>query len=491
LTTAAAAEPRDTVFGLVAFVRSAGVLGIGSFANLARAIVTAKVLAVALGPSLVGVLSQLLNFSALASSVVALGMTTGVVKLVADHRDDPRNLSAVAGTAGALSLASGLLTAIALVPFANQLSYLLTGSGRYGLLLWLIVASFPLYNLAGVLGYVLQGLSDIRGLTAANVLTAAAAVAVLVPATFALGLLGAILSVLVMSGVQALIFLVAVAANLRRRALSLRAWRWSPTFARALLGYGGVVLVGGIAIWLSLLVVRTLAIHAVGERGNGLYQVVYGLSNQYVTVFMTWMAAYVFPRVAAQRERAGLGVLLNSALRANLFIMVPVLVLTLALRPVLIQVFYSAAFLDAGPLFPLQVLGDFFRVLGWSFAISLFAQGHLRWHLVVVASQGAAWVGLTTLLLPALGLQAIVAAYAGSFALYPILGLALTGVLFDVRISAVNTILSTLGLGSLLIAAVAPPFLGVPAAVIVPAAVYWQRWRAASGPTPPPAPPAL
>jgi len=77
----ASAPPR---FGLVAFVRSAGVLSVSSVASLLRAVVTAKVLAVTLGPTQVGILSQLLNFSALLFTIAALGLTTGVTKLVAE-----------------------------------------------------------------------------------------------------------------------------------------------------------------------------------------------------------------------------------------------------------------------------------------------------------------------------------------------------------------------------------------------------------------------
>lgn len=464
-------------FGLVRFVRSAGVLSVSSVANLVRAVVTAKVLAITLGPSLVGVLSQLLNFSALATTVIALGLTTGVVKLVAETRDDPQRFEAVTGTAAILSLVSGGLTAAALAPFAGQLSALLTGSDRYGLLVVLIVASFPLYNLAGILGYVLQGLGDVRGLTVANVITALAAIVVLVPATFRFGIAGAIASVLAMSLVQSAIFGVAVARSLESRRRSWRSWRFSRGLASSLLGYGGVVLLGGVVLWASLLAVRTITIHVSGNRANGLYQVAYGLSNQYVTVFMTWMAAYVFPAVAGNRDGRALGPLLNSALRANLFLMAPVLCLTLALRRPLIALLYSPSFLDAAPLISMQALGDLLRVIGWSFGVALFARGHLRSHLAVVAGQGIAWTALAAVLVPALGLPGVTIAYAGSFAIYPVLGLWLARRQLQVTIEPMNLGLSALAAAAVLAAAFGPPAAGVLAALAVPAAVLARSRR--------------
>jgi O-antigen/teichoic acid export membrane protein len=78
----------------------------------------------------------------------------------------------------------------------------LTGTPAYAFPVLLILLSLPLYNVAGVLSYVLQGLADIRSLTIANVATAAASLIVLVPATIAFKLVGATAAVTVASILQ-------------------------------------------------------------------------------------------------------------------------------------------------------------------------------------------------------------------------------------------------------------------------------------------------
>jgi len=105
-----AAEPFR--FGLRSFARSAGLLSLGSVANLLRAVVTAKLFAIALGPSAVGVLVQLLNFSAFVSTIIPLGLTTGVVKLVAEARGDEEATSRVVGSASVLSVLSALAACV-------------------------------------------------------------------------------------------------------------------------------------------------------------------------------------------------------------------------------------------------------------------------------------------------------------------------------------------------------------------------------------------
>ncbi len=363
-----AAEPSvPAFFGLRSFVFSAGILSLSAISNLIRAIITAKLLALVLGPSMTGVLAQILNFSAFLFQIIPLGLTTGVTKLVADSPSDGRKVGAVVGTSSALALGSATACTVILAPFSGQLSQVLTGSPRYGLPVFLILLSLPFYNLAGVLSYVLQGLADIRRLTIANVATTVGALIVLIPATIRFGLVGATLAVAIGSILQGAFFAFAVWRALRARNWSWRIAHFSRSTARPLLGYGGVLLVAGAGAWGSLLVVRTVGIHSLGQEQNGIYQVVNGISAQYMGVFIVWMAAYVFPRIVAENDVGRIQTMLNSVLRANLLIMGTGMVATVALRDVAVRLLYSPAFLAAAPILPIQVLGDFGRVIGWSF----------------------------------------------------------------------------------------------------------------------------
>ena len=475
--TAPAAE--RVGFDLGTFVRSAGLLSLGSVASFVRAVVTAKLFAIVLGPSTVGVLAQLLNFAALVSVIVPLGLTTGVVKMVAESHDDPEATDRVVGSACLLSVLSASLATLVLLPAAGRISTALTGSDRYGGLVALVVLSFPLYNLAGAMSYVLQGFADVSRLTRAAVANAAAALVVLVPATLLLGLRGAVLTVLVVSAVQAGLYGAELWGAYARRGRRLLAVRGSRREARRLLGFGVVLLVGSVAIWGSLLLVRTLVIRTLGQYENGLYQAVYGMSNQYVTVFMTWMAAYVVPRIAATGS-GRVGPLLDSGLRANLFLMTPVLTLAIALRDPLIRLFYSPEFLPAAALVPAQALGDYVRVVGWSLAAALFPLGRTRAHLALVAGQCLLWLGLTALLLPGLRLPAVSAAYALSFVAWPPVACLLLRRWCGFLPSASAGALAAVGLASLLAAAWLPQPLGVLAAPVLPLAVIATRTRASA-----------
>jgi O-antigen/teichoic acid export membrane protein len=475
MTAPGIAEAEEGVrFDLRSFARSASLLSLGSLANLLRAVVSAKLFAVALGPSAVGILIQLLNFSAFVSTIIPLGLTTGVAKMVAEAGGDERKTSRVVGSSALLSVGAALAACVILLPAAGRISVVLTGSARYESLVALLILSFPLYNLAGAVGYVLQGFSAVRRLTRASVANAAATVAVLVPATIAFGLTGSVASVLVGSAVQSGLYIGELWLAYRERGWRLAAVRIARRESRVLLRFGTVLLIGGMASWGSLLVVRTVLVQTLGERDNGLYQAVYGFSSQYIAMFMMWMAAYVFPRIAA-RGAGQLGQLLNSALRANLFLMVPLLCAVVALREPLIQVFYSRAFVAAAPLVPIQALGDYVRVAGWSMGVALFALGRVRAHLLLIAGQSVLWVLFTAALVPRLGLPGISVAYALSFVPWPLLAYPMLRAWFGFRLTGLSWWLMGAGLATVVAASLAPQPFGALAVPVVPLLILLQR----------------
>lgn len=458
-------------FGLRRFTRSAGILSLSSVANFLRAVVTAKLFAVTLGPSAVGILAQLFNFSALAAAILPLGLTTGVAKVVAEGARDERKVSQVIVASTVISLAAGLAAVVILVPLSPQISAGLTGSSRYGPAVLLMVLSFPLYNVAGALGYVLQGLSEIRRLTRANILTAAFALVTLIPLTIAYGLTGAIAATLVTSVTQTVIFGVETWRAYGARMWTLTARAFSRPLAKELLLYGGVLLVASILNWSSVLAVRTLTVRMLGGTANGLYQVVFGLSTQYITIFMTWMGAYVFPRVVAESRSGKLARLLNSGLRANLALMVPILVLSIALREPLIRIFYSQGFVAAAPYIPIQVIGDYLRIVGWSFAVCLFAIGRTRSYLLLMTAQSLVWVAAAAASIPVWGLWAVPASYSISFLTYPVIGIVLAR--YRAGVAPDRTALALAGVGLLcVLGSLAPFYAGILLAPAMPAIVY-------------------
>jgi polysaccharide transporter, PST family len=469
---AAVTEIQDDIgLTLRGFVQTAGLMSLSSLANIFRGLVSAKVIAVTLGPTPVGILSQLLNLSAFLMTVVPLGLTTGVAKMIAEGRDAEEEVNRVVGTALALAVVSGITVAVAAAPLAMGLSGVLTGSRRYAPFLLILLATLPLSNFGGVVSYILQGLVEVRRLTWVNVSVAIGSLVLTVPAAFLFGLPGVVGAIFGSSLLQVIASVVALRAVYRAHRWQLSALTFSMDHAKTLLSYGSIMLIGGIGMFGSVLVVRTDAVRELGNFQNGIYQFAYTLSSQYMTIFMAWMSAYVFPQIAAQKDERRLGPLLNFGLVSNLYLVVAII----ALREPLIRLLFSAAFLPAASLVPSQVLGDYLRIIGWSFGVVLFARGLTRLHLAVVLAQSVGWVLISVPLMTVFGLRAVVLGYALSCLTWPLLMYPMARRRFGVRVSAEGAALAMLGVVLLLGATLLPWTAGVVLALVMPALLLYKQ----------------
>jgi O-antigen/teichoic acid export membrane protein len=223
--------------------------------------------------------------------------------------------------------------------------------------------------------------------------------------------------------------------------------------------------------------VRTIGIHTLGELQNGIYQVVNGLSGQYMAVFIAWMAAYVFPRVVGEKDRGRTQTILNATLRANLLIMGTGMVALIALRPLVVRLLYSQAFLAAAPILPIQVLGDYARVIGWSFGIVLFAHGRTRAYLLAMLTQDLLWILIAPLAMHQFGTPAIAMGYSLSSMAWPVLMYPMVRRWFGVRINGEGALLALVGLAAMTGAIVLPAIAGLVLAAALPVTVYVLRRR--------------
>jgi hypothetical protein len=150
-------------------------------------------------------------------------------------------------------------------------------------------------------------------------------------------------------------------------------------------------------------------------------------------------------------------------------------VVATVLRDPLIRIFYSDAFLAASPLIPVQAAGDFLRIIGWSFGISLFAQGRSGGFLAAMLTQSLVWIAVVVAAMPAAGLPAIPLGYAASSLCWPLLMYPMARRWFGARIDLEGAGLMLAGLLSVLVAIAAPRPFGLLAAPLVPVLVAARR----------------
>ena len=454
-------------------VRATAILGLGSAATVAAAIIRAKILAARLGPEGTGVLAQLGGLTAVLVPFATLGAGNGVISLIAEARGrgDLARIRRITNTAihlaWGLGLAFAVLTA-ALSPWIAQGIYRDRGFA------WAIILgaiTVPLSAVASLRIAMLQGHEAVRSMAALNAIVAALGIATIVPMAWIFGVKGAVAQLVLVALAQVWLsrrFLrpltpaAAVGTVGRRvpgevdgrsvtpspgtlRPTDPEATPREPRIDRSLLApiarYGGSALLVGLSSTLTLLVLRSILVQKLGIAQNGIYQVCVGVSGLTMPLILNSISATVWPEIASKRNDSDTIAAMSGAIRLG-FLLVTVLCASLLVgAPVWVPLFYSHKFAGALDLLPFQFLGDYFRTGAWTFGIWLVPRDRLRPWVLFDVIYGIVLLAAFLLLVDRVGLKSVVFAYVAAHVSHAVLHYALARRALGFRLGRDNTIL--------------------------------------------------
>ena len=399
-------------------VKAATTSGAASILAAVAGFVRIKLFAVFLGAAGVGVISQLQSLHNTLNVVAMLGLGTGISREVARRHaaGDTAGVRAVMATSRGIAGLAAIVLTLAVVVFARPLSLFLFDDPGHAWLLWLAIPALFCNTMIRILAETLNGHTDYAVNARVTVLSALFAAAVLVPLLPWLGLRGAALSLpaaLVLSW-------MAMSWHFRRARPELRGSGFAlhPPTAGALLAIGGAALVMATADQLGLLVVRSRLIGLHGVEANGWFQGVWGLSQYILNVAIAFQLSYSFARANAASGRAELIAETNRTVRMTLLMMAPMTAAMILLRGPLIDLFLSAEFRPALPLFAPTAAGTLMRAAGLAVGIGALAVAPLRVWLALGLSGPFTFLAAYLLLSERWGVEAAPIGYAISGAVH-------------------------------------------------------------------------
>ena len=128
--------------------------------------------------------------------------------------------------------------------------------------------------------------------------------------------------------------------------------------ARSLLKLGLAFLASGLLTMGAAYAVRVLIVRSVGLEEAGLYGAAWTLGGLYVGFILQALGTDFYPRlVAAAHDDALNNRLVNEQAEVGLLLALPGVLATLGLAPLVLTVFYSAAFADAAQYVALDLPG--------------------------------------------------------------------------------------------------------------------------------------
>ncbi|WP_130618519.1 O-antigen translocase [Dyella amyloliquefaciens] len=386
-------------------------------ARLLAGLVVIKLVASFAGPEGVGKFGQFMSLMSLLAVLAGGGISAGIVKYVAEYRDDKVRLTRLLGAALWYALGASLLMGVVTLVFSQPLAQWLLGDSRYASLIrTLAVAQFGI-ALANYVLAVINGFMDVRRLALVQVAGSILNVAMVAWLSHWLHLYGALLAL--------------VLGQALWLAVGLPAWWRSPYFRRGMLRlrfdgdmirrlarFSVMTLTAALLSPLVNIAVRDYLASEFGWEQVGYWQAVSKVSDAYLLFITTAINVYYLPKLASIDDRASLVMELRNAYR---FLLPLVVVLALAVfiaRGWVTLLLFNEGFASANVLYGPQLVGDVIKIASFVLSYLMLAKAMTRLFVASECVFAASYLGLVYAFTAYFGLVGAMYAFTANYTLY-------------------------------------------------------------------------
>lgn len=388
-------------------------LGFSQMATAFVSIVRNKILAVILGPEGVGLFAQLQSFQNLAANAVPMGMQVGALKYFAKLRATDRTLlPSYVATAGKVFFYLSIITAAGCLIFVKPLSGWALNNSSLFLFMVPPILGVPFIIQTQLWNTYLQAGLEMKTYSKVMLATSFFGLIVAVPLVYIWHQSGASVHLLVGAVLGFIIvrFCVARSMGPELRAQIKKA-RFDPQAVRTLARFGGAN-IPGFSLWLIVpFLVRTQLIRTLGFDANGIYQAVFAIASNYLSVPINALSTYALPKISQTLDNVKeINAEVNRNLKVAFVINTPAIMFVLLTSGLLVRVLFSSKFLGAVALFPLQMAGDYCKFIVFAIGAPMLPQERFLARNVICVAQYAIYMVVFYVMLPRFGLQGVVAA---------------------------------------------------------------------------------
>ncbi len=342
-----------------------------------------KLLAVVLGVTGLGLVSQLSNFVGLLNYFVPLGIPNGLSKVVAEEQvTENEKLRYFLESSLNMVLYPTILFSAIVFLLSDSISIFLLESAEYSGYIRIISLAIPFIVLNSIMEGFLRGLKQIKLYVKLIIVSNIVNLLFLVPAVLLFGITGAVYGLIS----SYLIYVIVSFFTLKKEGLlqGIRLFKSiDGALFKKLLKVSFALLVSGAMFQLTLLILRKMIISEFGMYYNGIFQSVIGISVNYFGFIFLSLSTYSFPTVSKLFLNEEISNELNINVRYIVSLMVPLIIVLFVFRSFVISILFTSEFLPAEELFAFQFLGDFFKALSWSIGIWMIPKMKLKEFLLL------------------------------------------------------------------------------------------------------------
>ena len=340
-----------------------------------------KFMAIFIGPAGMALSGNLSNFMQSIQSLSSLGFKNGIIKYVAESKEDENQFKNVVSSGFFISLCIGLLLTFILFLFANSFSQLVFNTDEYSFLFKLSALMMPLFSVHIFFIAVISGLKKINDLVQINIFGYICSAALIIFLMYENQLDGAILAIVITPFVLfcSLFFKYKL---LNKIFISISFYSTSASFLLKIASFFSMTLFSGIMFPFIFLLIRNYIIDNVGVEEAGYWEGIRKISNYYMLFVYTLFEIYLLPLLAENKSRKGFRTIVFDFYKTLLPFVFGSFVIIFLLKFVIIKLVLTNEFLPMQELFLWQLVGDFFRIVFLTISYQFLAKRMIRLYII-------------------------------------------------------------------------------------------------------------
>lgn len=384
---------------------NAGVVG----TRLVIALFVQRLIASMLGASGVAIIGQLQSLTQLMTSVTSVGMFNGVVKYVAEFKEDKEQLQKLFSTTFVFTTTVCLLSSISFLFFSGQISEYLFDSTKYAYIIKIMAVVLPFISMQRIFNGVINGLSEYKKFAKIELSAYLVSSAMTVIFLFQFNLDGVLLSLAITPIIKLLALLFIFYKTLREyvqfKQLKFKLFMHKELLAFTVMSFFSTVLLSFVEID-----IRSMITDKITQDDAGIWTGMTNISKNYMVFSNAIFTLYVLPKFASIYNRTDFFKELVSIYKTLLPLFGIGMILIYIFRNYVIMLIYPD-FYEMAALFKWQLIGDFVRLASIVLSYQFVAKRMVKSFIITELLSLGLFYGFAYYLTDIYGVEGVVMAH--------------------------------------------------------------------------------
>ncbi len=321
---------------------------------------------------------QLRNLIQILTSITSFGVFNGIVKYVAEYKEDRKKLNHLFSTTFVFATIGIVVSSVLLFFAADPISVKLFQTTEYAFLIKAVALVTPFIGLQRVFNGVINGLSKYKQFVKIDLVSFLIGSSMTLIFAYLNNLDGVLLSIALIPIVQLLILVIIFFKELKEyilfKELSFKIPMAKPLLAFSLMSFFSTVVLSSLEIE-----IRGLIVDRIDTSGSGSWTSMTSLSKQYMSFSIMLFSMYVLPKFAVTYTQKDFVLEAKKIFRTLLPLFGVGMILVYLLRDYIIELVFPGNDKEAlEPLFKWQLMGDFIRLISMVMAYQFIAKKLVR-----------------------------------------------------------------------------------------------------------------